>query len=461
MADEASTSDCAPTLSSFEATFRTFVSITLRETIAEKLKHEGLRLLEKARDEAIWSIKPGDGNPWFLSRQQQHLYVENCRELLQRCRPWLHAAIDEMLDELDQEADSDGTAALSTWRSPPITPRPISNAFLITPTRVSAATPQTKAPVAPMESPCGRMRSPAKSVTLPATEHDPELNNVEKETVGATGAASTLILTSAAGTSKRRNNDPEASKESNKRVKTASKPTTNPVQIIDVYRGECIFRYKDSSELYVLRCNLTKCKEKGRPLFFQADPFKYNRALNHFGGEVHNIKDPDEIWIRYARRVIGAASTRNLGTPKSKQPDISPISTETPNRLRNGAPSPTTSPTAGRDKGKQPEKPTTPLASRAASGTAKSASSTSPYVQNKQKQQPGASDSPNLFSLRDNSKSPPNATRTTKNLFDSTDSDSDFELPTLEEIAAKDHNTRRLKEQPSYLIRPYVEDEFK
>ncbi|KAI1264179.1 hypothetical protein F5Y18DRAFT_391176 [Xylariaceae sp. FL1019] len=168
-------------------------------------------------------------------------------------------------------------------------------------------------------------------------------------------------------------------------------PNKNPIPLSECYldKRECIFRYGKNNDLYVLRCNYTKCKERvGCPanekIFFTSYPFRDGLAMKHFGGEGHSMKDENEVFRKYARKVTGAtreyyteplppqgktqagpagpsrnrqerniaSPPANLSTPrdKGKQPERTSTS-------RNIASPPGISPSTSRDKGKQPERP--------------------------------------------------------------------------------------------------------
>lgn len=68
---------------------------------------------------------------------------------------------------------------------------------------------------------------------------------------------------------------------------------------------ECIFSRAGYQGVYVLRCDIGRCKKKlGRegPTIFTSHPFKDRLALDHFEGEVHQINYESDIFRRFAIR---------------------------------------------------------------------------------------------------------------------------------------------------------------
>lgn len=73
----------------------------------------------------------------------------------------------------------------------------------------------------------------------------------------------------------------------------------------DVKEGECIFSSDDYFGVYILRCNLVKCKKRLKqdgPIIFTSHPFRDGLALEHFAGEGHNIDSEADIFHKFAIR---------------------------------------------------------------------------------------------------------------------------------------------------------------
>ncbi|KXJ85656.1 hypothetical protein Micbo1qcDRAFT_221822 [Microdochium bolleyi] len=114
--------------------------------------------------------------------------------------------------------------------------------------------------------------------------------------------------------------------------------TKNVITMANVHDDECIHRFGQHEGLYVLRCSLATCKKRladiegasrqtnsSRALgkmtvYFTASPLDRDRALNHFKGRGHNVRNIRDIYSRYAIRVTDAAMDRHLGDPADKRP---------------------------------------------------------------------------------------------------------------------------------------------
>ncbi|KAH6656999.1 hypothetical protein BKA67DRAFT_177140 [Truncatella angustata] len=75
----------------------------MREKIAEILQYEGLNALERLRDDALRAITPNEPHPYEFFLSQQQKFLDRCTELLQRVRPALHRAVDELIDGLEHD----------------------------------------------------------------------------------------------------------------------------------------------------------------------------------------------------------------------------------------------------------------------------------------------------------------------------------------------------------------------
>ncbi|KAI1186477.1 hypothetical protein F5B17DRAFT_431485 [Nemania serpens] len=82
-------------------------------------------------------------------------------------------------------------------------------------------------------------------------------------------------------------------------------PIKRSTSLYKVEDEECIFSRSGYQGVYVLRCDIGRCKMKfGRngPTIFTSHPFRDRLALDHFDGEVHHINSESEIFWRFAIR---------------------------------------------------------------------------------------------------------------------------------------------------------------
>ncbi|ORY58740.1 uncharacterized protein BCR38DRAFT_527287 [Pseudomassariella vexata] len=120
------------------------------------------------------------------------------------------------------------------------------------------------------------------------------------------------------GHSKRPANDVRSSNEPKKWSRISknneSLDTTLPIRMEDTRPGEFAFRYEGYTGVYFLRCNLQKCKDvEGDVVYFTEHPFRRfdERAGKHFMNG-HNVTTKDEIFRRFAHRVVGTSKQGQL-----------------------------------------------------------------------------------------------------------------------------------------------------
>ncbi|KAK6069314.1 hypothetical protein SCUP234_10799 [Seiridium cupressi] len=142
----------------------------IRDTIGEILRHQGLSALERARDDALRAIDRSEPDPMAFFLYQQQVYHERCTGLLRRIRPDLHGAIDDLVDELENdlsviEASKQLMSPVTPWKSnghlePPVIFGPVNSS-------------QPRAPVAEMADGTLALSHRARSATLAASEGAP------------------------------------------------------------------------------------------------------------------------------------------------------------------------------------------------------------------------------------------------------------------------------------------------
>ncbi|KAI0126845.1 hypothetical protein BJ170DRAFT_421065 [Xylariales sp. AK1849] len=294
----------------------------IRETIGEKLRHEEIGALSRARDDALRSMIPHESEPFRLFLQQQQLYQDRCGELLRRVRPQLHKAIDDVIDEIEHEL---GNISGLVRRTALQTPRSALHGIVLGASGMDEYTlSQPKAPVANMEPPALGIRSPSRSVTPPAVQLPTTSNVTSREPASSFTEAGSPVTPTAKPSTKRPLDDVQRMTESNKRSKNLAQSggdrprPRKELRMNQVNEDECIFQYQDYDGFYVLRCCLQKHKIGNKNFYFRAHPFLYKRAISHFNKRGHGkAKAEDEIFDTYAYKVIDAKEERNLNKPAS------------------------------------------------------------------------------------------------------------------------------------------------
>lgn len=287
-------------IESFSANIPTIV----RETIGVKLRNEAWGALRLALEEALQSVPPHTkAIPHY--KQQLQLYEKNCHDLFNRDRPALHRAIDDIVDELEQEVQQELEGA-NLLQRPEATS--LQSIPVMRPTGAGEYDPsQPKAPVADMNSPDLGMRSPRRSVTPPEMPpptafEPPETSFVSRasEAASVTEAGSPVATIPSASGTKR----PAAiagihlPNEPSKRPKTTERVIKKSIRLGLTKKDEYIFTQKGYEGRYVYRCNLSKCKERlGKNTIHFTNSKK---AWTHFVGEGHSISNKDKVFQRWA-----------------------------------------------------------------------------------------------------------------------------------------------------------------
>ncbi|RYP48809.1 hypothetical protein DL769_011163 [Monosporascus sp. CRB-8-3] len=382
-----------------EATLAAFI----RETIGRKLRDEELKPLVEARNEALLSMDPRHPNLWSFVCELGARYAEACHVVLCRVGPELHAALDGLLDELRREFESGGVGGdgghYSAGAPAAVPQNPDAAAVLLTPAsaatrredEAAVAVPRSfedilsgssRAPAAAAPSACP---SPSLSVNRERDQRDPDPNpSVIDRSASLTEGRSPISMcfpafrgltntTTTISNKKRPRPPPSADnaalvaadesqgpKRKKKKSINAGAAFKRTIRIGDVKNDECVFRYGDRKGLYVLRCDRALCKKRERPpgwgigvategnseddgpIYFREYPFASYASWSHFRVLRHRTTNTDQVFGRYAYRVIGATEERNLrktepgseDQPRTKRPSwqrrprqaLSPIS---------------------------------------------------------------------------------------------------------------------------------------
>ncbi|KAK7935291.1 hypothetical protein PG985_000786 [Apiospora marii] len=371
-------------------TFRENIQAIVSEAVGNKLKDEDLQRFDKEREEALRQI-PENVKAFDWCKEQMQRYEDKCHQYLKDVRPKLHHAIDKLIDSLEKDfvGGSHGQRQETSFRTPQA-PRSASNGFPIRLSQLDTFGPsQPRAPEAAMDALSRIGSSPTRSETLlaedsrPAAPRDRLADHFINPDVGENGIdpgspvlgtsdpapprACADILSAAPGVSsasKRQSGD-EAAPEGNNKRRRRSLPNSH-----DASSASDLCPKKQPITLSQVKPDEKKCKssrDRNRAndlCYFRAHPFKYNRAMNHFGKKGHNSDQEDTIYQTYACEVSDAIEERNcnLNNPKARQPQTP----KTPNSELPGpsdaaserpaavAPLTPMSPSTSRDKGKQP-----------------------------------------------------------------------------------------------------------
>ncbi|KAI1503299.1 hypothetical protein F5X99DRAFT_407115 [Biscogniauxia marginata] len=335
---------------------------SLRGIISNRLRNEDLRVIRQFRDNSL-QLMDHDSDIARICRQQQQLFWERTwHDHLHILRRELPNALNEILDTLEEEF---GGRRESTPLRPeqkrqssaPLTPQSASKEYAF---EVTVANGVSKAPITPTEG-VGLAtggRSP-ESATLPRINQS-EVNGHQQRRVSTTSfteAGSPEVPSPVLPSNKRSFDHEENSKESNKRAKNNQQDYSLEKRLLTLAQlkgDECIFRYRNCEGFYVLRCVRDRCKKAfGRDMvYFQSNPFKWDRAMAHFSLYGHGAKETEKIFHKYAWRVTDATEERNLEGLTGNRPAPPPKAHQSPDALT----SPPKSPVTTRDKGKGPEK---------------------------------------------------------------------------------------------------------
>ncbi|RYP06450.1 hypothetical protein DL765_009486 [Monosporascus sp. GIB2] len=398
-----------------EATFAAFI----RETIGRKLRDEELKPLEEARDEALRSIDPRHPSPWSFVCELGARYADACHGVLRRVRPELHAALDNLLDDLLDElrhefelgSGGSGGGRYSTVAAVAVSQNPDTAAVPLAPPSATTRGENERAArvlrsfedilsgssrmaeaAAPSACP-----SPSPTVNCERDQSGVDPNpSVINRSISLTVGRSPILTsrptfqdpTNTTTTNSNNKRPPQTPSADDVAPVTADesqrpkwkKKTINTgaafrrtIRIGDVKNDECVFRYGDRKGLYVLRCYRALCKKRERPpglgmgaategsseedgpIYFREYPFASYASWSHFRVLRHRTTNADQVFGRYAYRVIGATEERNLRKPEPG-PDDQPRA-KRPFRQRRSRRALSPISVAGEeDQGRQPER---------------------------------------------------------------------------------------------------------
>ncbi|RYO81930.1 hypothetical protein DL766_001048 [Monosporascus sp. MC13-8B] len=358
-----------------EATLAAFV----RETIGRKLRAEELKPLEEARDEALRSIDPRHPSPWSFVCELGARHADACHGVLRRVGPELHAALDGLLDELRHEfelgSSGGGGGRYSTVAAVAVGQNPDTAAVPLTPPSAStrgenegaakvlrsfedilSGSPRVAEAAAPSACP-----SPSPPVNCERDQRGVDPNpSVIGRSASLTVGRSPISMsrptfqgpTNATNSNNNRPPSPPSADDAapvtadesqkpkwKKKAINAGAAFRRTIRIGDVKNDECVFRYGDRKGLYVIRCYRELCKKRERPpgsgmgaategsseedgpIYFREYPFASYASWSHFRVLRHRTTNADQVFGRYAYRVIGATEERNLRKPEPRPDD--------------------------------------------------------------------------------------------------------------------------------------------
>ncbi|RYP11478.1 hypothetical protein DL764_000001 [Monosporascus ibericus] len=345
----------------------------VREIVSRKLRDEKLRPLEQARDEALLSIDPRHPSPWSFVCELGANYAEACHGVLRRVGHELHATLDDVLDELCREFVPGGGGCGGAYHSAATAQNPDTASVLLTPASAPARGDDEGAARAlrSFESILsGSPRAPAvaapsayPSPSLPANcepdqrDADPNPSVIDRAASLTEGRSPILMplptFQGVTNSNKKRPPPPpcpdeaapvtadesQGPKRKKKKTIITGAAFRRTIRIGDVKDDECVFRYGDRKGLYVLRCDRALCKKRERPsgsglgsategnseedgpIYFREYPFASYASWSHFRVLRHRTTNADQVFGRYAYRVIGATEERNLRKPESGPDD--------------------------------------------------------------------------------------------------------------------------------------------
>ncbi|KAI0553652.1 hypothetical protein F4679DRAFT_430962 [Xylaria curta] len=328
----------------------------IKTIVAERLREEYLHRFIRLRNVLLLSDRPDDSETMRLLSQP---YVRDLEKkwdsTLQTLRSELPTTLDKLFSSLQpefQEAAGFPTSPLNLASSP----LPVAKETQHVENYTFEPIPTQAAGVSMKASPTTNR---ARSVTVA-----PSTTNIkEAEKPSTINEAENSVLDLADEPSNKRALDPEEpaitpiSKKSKKTPQTQNgstgfrMPIKKSMDIRDVKEGECVFNFDNYFGVYVLRCSLVKCKKKLKqdgPIIFTSHPFRDGLAFNHFDGDSHNIESEEEIFRRFAIRVLGTSTERNTEKKGDSVFDSSSSEVDLPSKPL--------SPKKSRDKGKKPER---------------------------------------------------------------------------------------------------------
>ncbi|CAJ2506626.1 Uu.00g078120.m01.CDS01 [Anthostomella pinea] len=339
------------------------------EFTRKRVQDDVLRVLKQLRHE---SLKGGDKYDPETTRfycQQQKVFFQGLEhDLVQSLRHGLPKALNCLLDELEEESNASSQQTTRSEHTPPPTPLAVSAELPCPPVDYDSDSPFPRAPVAPMSTPGLGLDLPRRSATPQAPE-DQTHNQRDRGFSPSVTVMGSPVMQSTAGPSqeKRPHDQEEAPKRPNKRSRASNQGSAaqlhwdggKEVTMSQLPVDECVFTRKDRIGFYVLRCcKHDKCKKPGCDFFyFTNHPYHEKRAYGHFVNRMHNRKNLQHVFNRYAVRVIDATEERNIGDKSLQYKKDSHAETTPVVDASSYFASPPISPLTSRDKGKQPERP--------------------------------------------------------------------------------------------------------
>ncbi|KAI0857848.1 hypothetical protein F4860DRAFT_487933 [Xylaria cubensis] len=328
----------------------------IKSMVAERLRDEYLHRFIRLRNVLLLSDRPdGSKTMRLLSQPYVRDLEKKWDSTLQTLRSELPKTLDKLFNSLQpefQEAAGFPASPLDLASSPP----PVSK-------ETRHVENHTFEPIHVQAAGASVNTSPATNRARSVTVAPSTTVVKEAEKPSAVNKAENPVSDLADEPSKKRTLDPAepeitpVSKKSKKTPQTQNgitgfrMPIKKSMDIRDVKEGECVFSFDNYFGVYVLRCSLVKCKKRLKqdgPIVFTSHPFRNGLAFDHFDGDSHNIESEEEIFRRFAIRVLGTSTERNIEKKGDSVFDSSSSEVDLPSQLL--------SPTKSRDKGKKPER---------------------------------------------------------------------------------------------------------
>ncbi|KAI1422868.1 hypothetical protein F5Y12DRAFT_574628 [Xylaria sp. FL1777] len=334
-----------------------FVVADINALIAKRLREEHLYHFIRSRDDLLRLERNDDSDTIRLLRHQSLRVLEKTwASVLQTLRSELPRTLDHLFSKLQPEFRIAGDSPSRSRDITPLTPldasvevpRLLATAY--TPRPMPAQEPEASGADSPVLGNKNRdlfapdIASVAKTEELStATEVEPP---ADKPSEKRPLSPQDLEITSPKKKAKR-------TPRTETTLYSGYKPIKKNMFLCEVEAQECIFSFSGRLGFYVLRCNQLKCRKglgQDEGTIFTSHPFKDGLALDHFAKEWHDINSEEEIFRKFAIRVIDAESERNVDKRDNTQTSDDNLSSE------NLTPRPT-APQGSRAKGKQPERP--------------------------------------------------------------------------------------------------------
>ncbi|KAI1324191.1 hypothetical protein F5Y16DRAFT_381820 [Xylariaceae sp. FL0255] len=301
----------------------------ISNVIETRLREKHLKEIIDEKDKLLRSARPGDSDVTRALRRRKLEAVEELwAEIMQNLELELPKALDLLFEDLKREYEQPSSRRRNSIT--PLTPPTTSRGL---PILTNQAATFRERSLTPQELYVGDVET---SMTEAGSPRPPQSPN--KRTLDSTELASPC------NTKKKAKRTPHSAQKIPENDTTPNR--TIYVRDCLLNKGECIFKYGDHTGYYVLRCNYNKCKERlkieGGPIFFQSHPFEDGVAMEHFGGEGHNIRTEQEVFRKFARRVSDANKEHNVEKTMSPRRDGERSVPISPPPINN------------RDKGKQP-----------------------------------------------------------------------------------------------------------